>query len=287
LIVVDGELSLIDGVELPSDGRIRVISNLPRKGLAAGRNTGCRAITSELVALLDDDDTWLPEKIALQVAVYKELRSQGHAFPVVTCKWQVQRPDGSALRVSPRRLIGSSQSVADYLLVRREVRPDAAVIGPSMTLCGADLFAKYPYNEAISRHEDWDWLLRVDTDPGSAFRAVDQVLATYTRQDPSNSLSVGPDWGDSLEWAESHRAQLSVREYSDFLLTVTAPIALTHGDWSGSLRISSRALRVRGGSAKAWAFFLAHFLLSAGRHARYSLEMKARRKVKQRSSSEG
>lgn len=48
--------------------RVEVIeqSNL---GLAAARNAGVEATSGELVALLDHDDLWLPDKVARQVAV--------------------------------------------------------------------------------------------------------------------------------------------------------------------------------------------------------------------------
>jgi glycosyltransferase involved in cell wall biosynthesis len=47
--------------------RVRVLSNTRQRGLAGNRNTGILAASSELVAFLDDDDTWLPEKLVRQV----------------------------------------------------------------------------------------------------------------------------------------------------------------------------------------------------------------------------
>ncbi|MGK2948421.1 MAG: glycosyltransferase family 2 protein [Acidimicrobiales bacterium] len=56
--------------------RVAVIqqSNL---GLAAARNAGMAATTGELVALLDHDDLWLPDKLARQVAVAQDHPSVG------------------------------------------------------------------------------------------------------------------------------------------------------------------------------------------------------------------
>lgn len=49
-----------------SDPRVRLIQQKNR-GLAGARNTGIAAAHGEFIALLDSDDVWLPEKLALHV----------------------------------------------------------------------------------------------------------------------------------------------------------------------------------------------------------------------------
>lgn len=43
----------------------------PARGVAFGRNQGLRAATGDLLAFLDADDLWLPQKIELQVAAWQ------------------------------------------------------------------------------------------------------------------------------------------------------------------------------------------------------------------------
>ena len=72
----DGELDVIivfdrsepDPTLADDDGprRVRVLSNDRTPGLAGSRNTGVLAATGTLVAFLDDDDQWLPTKLAAQ-----------------------------------------------------------------------------------------------------------------------------------------------------------------------------------------------------------------------------
>ncbi|MEU4476528.1 glycosyltransferase family 2 protein [Micromonospora sp. NPDC023966] len=56
---------------LAEDPRIRVVTNSRTPGLAGARNTGILAATGELVAFCDDDDEWLPGKLATQVAALR------------------------------------------------------------------------------------------------------------------------------------------------------------------------------------------------------------------------
>ena len=58
------------------------IIDLPKNvGLAGSRNAGIRAAGGRFVALLDDDDIWLPEKLAVQRAYMED----HPACPAVTC----------------------------------------------------------------------------------------------------------------------------------------------------------------------------------------------------------
>jgi glycosyltransferase involved in cell wall biosynthesis len=70
LVVEDGSNS---GVEtwLKDEGlnRVRYARHRENKGLAAARNTGLYLSRGKYIAFLDDDDSWLCEKIALQVEV--------------------------------------------------------------------------------------------------------------------------------------------------------------------------------------------------------------------------
>lgn len=68
--------------------RIRVVTQ-PNKGPAAARNLGIRVSCGELIAFLDSDDIWLPEKTERQVAL---LQRAGVSIPCclsnILMKWK-------------------------------------------------------------------------------------------------------------------------------------------------------------------------------------------------------
>ena len=45
------------------DARVKLVPNAGRVGPAGARNTGIRAAQAEMVAFLDSDDNWDPEKL--------------------------------------------------------------------------------------------------------------------------------------------------------------------------------------------------------------------------------
>ena len=67
----DPDLGLLQEYE---GQRIRLVRNTRTPGLAGARNTGVMAASEPWIAFCDDDDTWLPEKLAKQFAVSRRRR---------------------------------------------------------------------------------------------------------------------------------------------------------------------------------------------------------------------
>ena len=74
------------------DPRVRLIQHTNR-GLAASRNAGIRGARGELIAFLDHDDAWHPQKLALQVALLDANPEAG----VASCYSAVTGADGAYL----------------------------------------------------------------------------------------------------------------------------------------------------------------------------------------------
>ena len=68
IVVDDGSTDDTASVLARFGDRIRVITQ-PNRGLSSARNAGVRASSGEYIAFLDDDDEWMPEKLARCVPV--------------------------------------------------------------------------------------------------------------------------------------------------------------------------------------------------------------------------
>lgn len=67
----DNTLALLRALA-KQDSRIRVVTNEKNLGVEETRNRGFAHAKGKYIALLDADDLWLPEKLALQVALMEE-----------------------------------------------------------------------------------------------------------------------------------------------------------------------------------------------------------------------
>jgi glycosyltransferase involved in cell wall biosynthesis len=69
VVVRDGTPAAELAVDVPAHVTLRQVPNTRAPGLAGARNTGILAAAHALVAFCDDDDEWLPGKLAAQLAL--------------------------------------------------------------------------------------------------------------------------------------------------------------------------------------------------------------------------
>jgi len=75
LIIVDDGSRVSPAAHLASflsDSRMSLIRHEDNRGIAASRNMGIQAANGPLIAFLDQDDIWLTDKLAHQVAAFQE-----------------------------------------------------------------------------------------------------------------------------------------------------------------------------------------------------------------------
>jgi glycosyltransferase involved in cell wall biosynthesis len=119
-------------------------------GLAGARNTGILAATGELVAFCDDDDEWLPEKLARQVA--RLLATPGAA--VSTTGILVRYQDRTTTRLAPTILVTHRQLLRSRLT---ELHPSTVLARRDRMLSQIGLVDE---DLPGSYAEDYEWLLR-------------------------------------------------------------------------------------------------------------------------------
>lgn len=72
VIVFDASPIDVPDVAIPDGWTVRGIANTRTRGLAGARNSGIDASRGRFVAFLDDDDEWLPGKLAAQLQRFEE-----------------------------------------------------------------------------------------------------------------------------------------------------------------------------------------------------------------------
>ena len=114
IVVDDGSTDETPTLVQPYLDRIQYIRQT-NKGLPGARNTGIRASTGSLIALLDADDSWLPEKLAKQVPFFAD-----QEVAIVYSDFCVEYADGRFLAsyLSERPLASEGYIVENYLRSR-------------------------------------------------------------------------------------------------------------------------------------------------------------------------
>lgn len=184
-----------------TDPRLRVIVRR-HAGVAAARNLGVDQAHAPLVAFLDSDDLWRPDKLAHEVPYL-----EGH--PQVDAVFSdLEKEDGG--RVYPSfmretavfsRLLGDREYPDGVALSRREiflVLLEEVPIKPSALTIRRDAFEKAGrFDETWSSSEDWEFLLRFAH--AHRFGYIDLPLAV---------LRVGRDSLHRVDQARGDRAML-------------------------------------------------------------------------------
>jgi glycosyltransferase involved in cell wall biosynthesis len=152
IVVHDQEEPDASLADLAREGRtVTTTVNGGRPGLAAARNAGLALVTTDLIASCDDDDTWLPDKVRLQVErllAHPEMLVVGGGINLLMPEDRVVEWLGPSDIVTQADLFRSRRKElhSSTLLMRRKA---------------FDLAGGYDENLPQSYAEDYEWLLRV------------------------------------------------------------------------------------------------------------------------------
>jgi len=218
IVVVDGpDEETVAALATAADSRLQVIVN-PRSLTAAGaRNVGVAAARGAWIAFLDDDDEWMPHKIATQFAT-----AAGRDTVLVSCLSEVVTP--SATYVWPTKLYDNSEPLDIYLFDRRTTFAGAAFIQTSSFFLARALFNRAPFH-TDTPHDDWDFILRLTKECGATIEAVPEVLLRIYFEEARPSLTKAGTWRLSLDWLDRIRGLLTRRGYSGICLGIVGPRA--------------------------------------------------------------
>jgi len=208
---------------LPADERLRLIQRSHNGGCAAARNTGLSAARGRYVAFLDDDDVYLPDRLADVAGALAANES------VVLC----QRIGFDGSRGGNRTLVGSVYDVIldgltphlGQIVVERAIAPE--------------------FDTGFPAVEDVDWWLRLAQ--RTPISTVESVGLRYRQHDdPRSGHGTKARIDGSLRLLEKHADYfVAHRRAHAFRWKRIALLRLKLGDRSGARGAFLRSLRIQ------------------------------------------
>jgi glycosyltransferase involved in cell wall biosynthesis len=149
VVVDDGSSDQTESMLHRFKDRIRYVVHENNRGVSAARNTGIEASTAPLIAFLDSDDYWLPDKLGVQTAFFQQ---NPHANICQTEETWIR----NGRQVNPgKRHLKPSGDVFEPSLVLCLVSPSAVMLKRAL-LEEVGLF-----DETLPACEDYDLWLRI------------------------------------------------------------------------------------------------------------------------------
>jgi glycosyltransferase involved in cell wall biosynthesis len=254
LVVIDGPDENTQAEVLKAmDPRIEVLSLAANVGLAEARNEGIRQAHGRWVALLDDDDEWLPEKLRLQVRCAEEM---GGNYVFVPCKFIEKTL--TLERVMPERLPSSTANFSEYIYCEQ------GYLQPSMFFMSRALCLEVPFTKGLRHVEDSDWLLRAMRHPDIRLGGVDQPLSIYYNYKSGVRESETTPCKHPLEWAVANHELFTRRAFPFYVARIVVNARRAGEPLSVLFRLMRTASRYGSLSPKVVAYFLAYWFLSDG-----------------------
>jgi glycosyltransferase involved in cell wall biosynthesis len=202
------------------DERLRVLE-LPQRGKAPNaRNQGVRAARGRWTALLDDDDEWLPAKLATQLEL---AAGAAAASPVVATRMISRTPRADT--VMPRRLPAPGEPLSEYFTLRRGLFYGDGFIQTSTIMAPTELLRRVPFTVGLRRQQELDWALRAVREPDVELLYAEEPLVVWHQDEDRDRISLENPWAEQLDWLRANRELFTPKAYAAFTMSVLSSMA--------------------------------------------------------------
>ncbi len=172
IIINDGsndntEAKCIEWKQNHSDIDFELVS-ISNEGASNARNVGIKRTTTKLIAFLDSDDSWEPDKIQKQLAVFN--KSSESACNLVCSGSNLRPTDDKIYTISKKQLLLRNLIVTSSVLVKTEI------------------IKKYLFNTRLRRSEDYNLWLKIASNDKGIF-LINSSLTNYSVDVSPNKLS--------------------------------------------------------------------------------------------------
>lgn len=251
IVVIDGPDELTRPAEVQAlDPRVVALALPENVGLAEARNVGIRHACGRWIALLDDDDEWLPDKLRLQVACAEEL---GGEYIFVACRFIERTLELE--RSMPVRLPRSPTNFSEYIYCSE------GYLQPSMFFMSRALCLAVPFTRHLRHLEDADWLLRAMRHPGVQIGAVEAPLSIYYNLNDGSRESEVIPWEQPLRWAVQNHDLFTRRAFPFYMARIGVQARRAGAPFSVLVHLMQTAARYGSLNAKGVGYFLAYWFL--------------------------
>jgi glycosyltransferase involved in cell wall biosynthesis len=255
VVVVDGpDHATVQALQALQDTRVRVIALPENVGGSEARNTGLREARGEWIALLDDDDEWLPQKLERQMAAAEALPEQN---VILSSKYMERSAQDS--RIHPGRFPGPKETIDEYLCCPLGFRTVGEQIQTSTLLVPKALMVAVPFVVGLKRGQDFMWLIRAGSVGKATLYVVPEVLSVFNGEGFSDNRRVSrkPNWQSFYACVLSNRKSFSSKAYGYCIATRVLTDVITCGEsFPVKLRLLLECFRSRSGSIKLLCLFL-------------------------------
>ncbi|NIE65509.1 glycosyltransferase family 2 protein [Burkholderia sp. Ax-1719] len=211
IIVVDDASS--SSFELPShcgEGiELRLIREGVNRGAAWCRNKGIEAATGELIAFLDADDRWLPNKLERcieAIGARPPLHELGVLFSNVTLI------DGNR-RIQGNRASYDGRAMIDFIIL------DGGYVQTSSIMMWRHQYPLIGFDGSLRRHQDWDFAINADR-VNCTFIYLHEALVEYSLNAGANRISGSINCEPSLAFFDKYAKLMSGEHVSAFIFNV-------------------------------------------------------------------
>ena len=202
IVVDDGSTDSTPQILVPFSDYIRVVRQ-SNQGRSAARNAGVSHARGDIIAFLDSDDIWVPDKLEKQLSVFSERPEVG----LVHTLTDVVDGNGSRIDQQTRRRWQLYQRALERGYTY-EAMSEQCIMFLSTVAVRRDCWRHIgPMDVGIPAFEDWDWYLRAVMSTEIAI--VPEVLVHFrhhTDNTPSHEFFEG-----RVRTCEKHLALLEER----------------------------------------------------------------------------
>ena len=156
-----------------SDSKLKVFYGMTNKGAGYARNFLLQHVTGDIIAFLDADDIWYPNKLSVQICAMERTGGQ-----LITCGYDIFSSNGDYVgcRLPPKKITLKKLFISNW-------------IPTSMTIFEKSLLGTTSMPSLRRRQDYAYWIKLLQLNPGLKCVGLSDVLGAYNRSDYSLSSS--------------------------------------------------------------------------------------------------